>query len=98
METVAGSCTSKVKSAADKAIVNEFTTAEQAAIDQALEDIGAIGAPSESFGSLVLLGNDPIPLSAEPVSLMPAVSPIVVIDVAVIGIRAQSTVVGDKPP
>ena len=45
--------------AADKAIVNEFTTAEQAAIDQALEDIGAIGAPSESFGTIAVKDSAP---------------------------------------
>ena len=45
--------------AADKAIVNEFTTAEQAAIDQALEDIGAIGAPSESFGTIAVKNTAP---------------------------------------
>ncbi len=50
--------------AADKAIVNEFTTAEQAAIDQALEDIGAIGAPSESFGTIAVKNTAPADVAA----------------------------------
>ncbi len=45
--------------AADKAIVNAFTTLEQAAIDKALEDIGAIGAPSESFGTIAVKDSAP---------------------------------------
>ena len=45
--------------AADKAIVNAFTTLEQAAIDKALEDIGAIGAPSESFGTIKVKDSAP---------------------------------------
>ena len=50
--------------AADKAIVNEFTAAEQAAIDKALEDIGAIGAPSESFGTIAVKDSAPADVAA----------------------------------
>ncbi len=50
--------------AADKAIVNEFTAAEQAAIDTALENIGAIGAPSESFGTIAVKDSAPADVAA----------------------------------